>query len=85
MRQLKMIQDWGYDHLYLRQVGAITRVNLKDHTYRDVNKTPVEDFNSATTPDTELPSWMNAKTHLWMCGASQCGELQIETVCWIDQ
>ena len=46
MRQLKMVQDWGFNYLYLRQVSAITRVNLKDHSYRDVGKTPIEDFLS---------------------------------------
>ncbi len=36
MRQMKMIQDWGYDYLYLHQPTATTRVNLKDHSYKDV-------------------------------------------------
>ena len=36
MRQLKMIQDWGFNYIYLRQQEAITRVNLKDHSYKDV-------------------------------------------------
>ena len=49
MRQLKMIQDWGYNHLYLRQMNVVTRINLKDHSYRDVTKTPVEEFDSTTT------------------------------------
>ena len=48
MRQLKMIQDWGYNHLYLRQLSAITRINLKDHSYMDVTKMPMEEFDSAT-------------------------------------
>ena len=45
MRQLKMIQDWGFNFIYLRQPQAITRINLGNHTYRDVAKTPVEDFD----------------------------------------
>ena len=48
MRQLKMIQDWGFNYIYLRQEDAITRINLADHSYRDVARTPIEDFESAT-------------------------------------
>ena len=32
MRQLKIIQDWGYNHLYLRQLSAISRINLSETT-----------------------------------------------------
>ena len=28
MRQFQMIQDWGYNYLYLRHDGVITRINL---------------------------------------------------------
>ena len=48
MRQLNMIQDWGFNYIYLWQQEAITQVNLKDHSYRDVAQTPMEDFESAT-------------------------------------
>ena len=48
---------------------------MKDHSYRDVNRTPVEDFNSATARETEIPAWLNSKGHIWMCGASDCGSL----------
>ena len=71
MRQLKMIQDWGFNYIYLRQQEAITRVNLKDHSYRDVARTQIEDFESATTnTKSAIPSWANALTYLWMCRAS---------------
>ena len=40
MRQLKMIQDWGFNYIYLKQPQAITRINLGDHSYRDVAETP---------------------------------------------
>ena len=60
MRQLKMIQDWGFNYIYLRQQEAITRINLLDHSYRDVARTPIEDFESATlTTKSSKPSWMN--------------------------
>ncbi|MCO5546848.1 hypothetical protein L7F22_000285 [Adiantum nelumboides] len=49
MRQLMVIQDWGYNYLYLRHDGVTTRVNLSTHEYRDVAKLPVADFESATT------------------------------------
>ena len=49
MQQFKMIQDWGYNYLYLRQESAITRVNLKNHSYRDVTYSPVEEFDSASS------------------------------------
>ena len=31
MRQLKMIQDWGFNYIYLRQPQAVTRINLSNH------------------------------------------------------
>ena len=49
VRQLKMIQDWGFTFIYLWQDTSITRVNMRDHSFRDVAKTPVEDFESAST------------------------------------
>ena len=71
MRQLKMIQDWGFNYIYLRQQEAITRINVTDHSYWDVARTPVEDFESATlTSKSSKPSWMNQTSHIWMCGAS---------------
>ena len=55
MRQLMVLEDWGYDYLYLRHENATTQVSMKDHTYRDVTQTPMEEFESATsdfTPQT---------------------------------
>ena len=49
MRQFRMIQDWGYNYLYLRHEGVITRVNLRNHEYRDVTHSPVEEFDSASS------------------------------------
>ena len=54
MRQLKMIQDWGFNYIYLRQQQAVTRINLSNHSYRDVARTPVEDFESAPRPPRSL-------------------------------
>ena len=44
-----VLEDWGYDYLYLRHEDVTTRVNLKYHTFRDVTRTPVEEFESATS------------------------------------
>ena len=41
MKQMMVIQDWGYNYLYLRNDGVTTRVNLTTHEYRDVAKLPV--------------------------------------------
>ena len=51
MRQLKMTQDWGSNYVYLRQPKAITRINLMDHSYQDVTKTPVEEFKAISLGD----------------------------------
>ena len=34
MRQLQVIQDWGFDYLYLRHDDVTTRVNLIDYLSR---------------------------------------------------
>ena len=42
MRQMKMIQDWGYNFIYLHRPSATTRISLKDHSYKDVNYTLID-------------------------------------------
>lgn len=49
MHQFKMIQDWGYDYLYLCHEIAITPIKLKNHSHRDVTYTPMEEFDSASS------------------------------------
>ena len=46
MRQIKMIEDWGSNHLYLRHANAITRVSTIDHSYKDVHETPIRDYET---------------------------------------
>ena len=71
MQQLKMIQDWGFNYIYLRQQEAIARINMLDHSYKDVARTPIEDYESATLRTiSSKHSWGNSTSHLWMCGAS---------------
>ena len=49
MRQMLVVQDWGYNYLYLRHDGVTTRVNLSTHELRDVAKLPAAaDFESTT-------------------------------------
>ena len=75
MRQLKMVQDWGYDYIYLRHMETTTRINLKDHSFRDVMRTLVEDFESATQRSLEGFTWKSKPQAIWMCGAFDCGSL----------
>ena len=70
MRQFKMIQDWGYNYLYLRRDTAITRVNLKNHSYRDVTYSPVEEFDSASSEASQR-TLAEGRVDLWICGASR--------------
>ena len=65
-----MVQDWGYDYLYLHDEMAITRVNLKNHSHRDVTHTPMEEFDSASSENSDSS---DEKDHenLWVCGASR--------------
>ena len=70
MRQLKMIQDWGFNYIYLRQQEAITCINLIDHSHRYVARTPIKEFESATmTEKSSKPLLVDSTPYLWMCGA----------------
>ena len=46
---------------------------MRDHSFKDVAKTLVEDFESATISYSK-PSWIGKSTHLWMCGTSKNGD-----------
>lgn len=79
MRQIKMIHDWGSNYIYLRQQHVVTRVNLIDHSYQDVARMPIDDFESTTTRDESLvPLWVNSRTHKWMNGATDKESLDME-------
>ena len=71
MCQFKMLQDWGFDYLYLRQETSITRVNLKNHSYRNVTALPIEEFYLASS-EASLPTKPSEDAqNLWMCNASR--------------
>ena len=81
-RQLKMIQDWGSNYVYLRQPKAITRINLIDHSYQDVTKTPVEEFEAISLGDeSDVPSWVNSRSHKWKSGNSDKEGLNRDNDC----
>ena len=44
MRQMLVVQDWGYNYLYLRHDGVTMRVNLSTHEFIDVAKLLIADF-----------------------------------------
>ena len=73
MRQLKMIQDWGFNYIYLWKDSSITRVNMRYHSFKDIARTRVEDFESATTSYAKS-SWIGKSAHLWICGTSKNGD-----------
>ena len=78
MRQLKMIQDWGYNYLYLRQTNATTRIDLRDHSSKDVANTPARDYVSIVGDDT-TPSWLIQQQPLWFCNPKdECKEDESE-------
>ena len=71
MRQFKMLQDWGFDYLYVRQETSTTRVNLKNHTYRNVTVLPIEEFDSASS-EASLPTESSKDAQKnWMCSAAR--------------
>ena len=79
MRQLKMIQDWGFNYIYLRQNEAITHINFLDHSYKNVARTTIEDYESTTLITiSSQHSSNNFASQLWICGASE-GEKEEDT------
>ena len=74
MRQLKMIQDWGYNYIYLRHPNATTRIDLRDHSYKDVLNTPVRDMVSTIAPEESVPLWLVNGRPLWLSEAVNKGE-----------
>ena len=56
MRQIRLIQDWGSNYLYLQHANAITRASTIDHSYKDVQETPIREYDS-TTSHSKPPAW----------------------------
>ena len=84
MRQFSMVQDWGYDYIYLRHECAITRVNLKNHTYRDVTHMPMEEFNFGSSECSTEDLEHAKNSNLWLCGASK-SSMQTDRSQWCKE
>ena len=77
MRQMLVVQDWGYNCLYLRHKNAIVRVNLDDHTYRDVTKSPIEDADTTSYElNKELSSTETQEEGAWLCEIYEHASMQ---------
>ena len=66
MPQLKMIQDWGYNYIYLRYAHATTCIYLKDHSYKNVVHPPVIDKVLIARLEDLVPSWLVNGHPLWL-------------------
>ena len=60
MRQSKLIQDWGKNHLYLKHTHALIRVNTADHSYNKVKETPIDEYDLLTIHQSRVPAWEQA-------------------------
>ena len=49
---------------------AITRINLHNHSYKDVTHMPMDEFDSASSEDSNSTK-EEGRTNLWMCDASK--------------
>ena len=54
---MQMIEYWGFNYIYLQEEGSITRVDMRNHYFTDIAKTPIKYFALATTSYTK-PSWI---------------------------
>ena len=73
MRKMLLVQDWGYNYLYLCHDGVTIRVNLSNHKFRDVAKMPVvADFESATTSKNKGSSSLyDGEDNFWLFQAEE--------------
>ena len=65
-----MVQDWGYNYIYLRFEISITKVNLENHSHRDVTHMPMEAFNSASLKNSNASKEQECE-NIWICSASK--------------
>ena len=64
--QLKMIQDWGYNYIYLHHPNATTRNDLCNHSYKDMVNTPMRDMVSTLAHEDLVSSWLVNGRRLWL-------------------
>ena len=65
-----MVQDLGYKYLHMCHEMAITRVNLKDHSHRDVAHKLMDEVNSSSLEASNYSHRLDEE-NLWMCGVSK--------------
>ena len=65
MRQIRLIQNWGSNHLYLRHSNGMMRVSTINHYFKDVKQTLLEEYDLLTTLNSSLRALEQAKAHLW--------------------
>ena len=64
-----MIQDWGYNYIYLCHPNAMTQSDMRDHSYKDVVHTPIMDMVSNARIEDSVPSWLVNGCLLWLSKA----------------
>ena len=70
-----MIQDWGYNYIYLHHPNATTKIDLCNHSYKDTVNTPVRDMVSTIAHEDLVPSWLINGRPLWLSEAiNESGE-----------
>lgn len=79
MRQIRMVQDWGYNYYET----AITRVDLKNRSHRDVTHTLTKEFNFAFFENLDSLE-KEGRAHLWMFGASKTSTM-IDISAWCKE
>ena len=67
-----MTQDWGSNQIYLKGKHEAIRIDTIDHSYFDVAKIPLVDYDTQTSRNSKLLAWKQAKAQFWMCGALVC-------------
>ena len=76
MQQLKLIQDWSYNYIYLCCDHASTQMDLKHHSYKDVINTFMQDMVSIVANEDSIPSWLIQNEPIWMCDHEKDCELE---------
>ena len=66
-----MIQDWGYNYIYLCQSSATSKIGLRDHLYKDVLNTLFKGTISTIGQEELVPSLLVHKEPLWLCGMDE--------------
>ena len=81
MCQMLVVQDWGYNHVYFFHGNNNIRINLDNHSYRDVTKTPIEDVDTTSyDPIWEITSEETQEEGAWLCDIYKRESMQEEII-----